>query len=85
MKQIVLMAKYKLTEFYEDSLVLVHGNFSEVLSYKDLDWVLVPIFRNLLTHEMGLEKRNINHEQLTQTENAAHNYILCIKISNGQC
>ena len=39
-----------LTEFYEDILILVFGNFIEVLAYKHLDWLGVPIFRDLFCH-----------------------------------
>lgn len=43
-----------LTEFDEDVLGDVEDDFLEVLAHQDLDWVLVPVLRNVLAHQVRL-------------------------------
>jgi len=47
-----------LTEFNEYILGLVSGNFIKVLSYKNLDWLGIPILWDFLSEEMRLEIKN---------------------------
>lgn len=46
--------KEALTEFHKDVLRGIEGNFLEVLADQNLDGVFVPVFRDVLTHEVGL-------------------------------
>lgn len=43
-----------LTEFDKDVLGGVEDDLLEVLAHQDLDWVLVPVFRNVLAHKVRL-------------------------------
>lgn len=43
-----------LTEFHKDVLRGMEGDLLEVLADQNLDRVFVPVFRDVLTHEVGL-------------------------------
>lgn len=43
-----------LTEFHKDVLRGIKGHLLEVLANQNLDGVFVPVFRDVLAHEVGL-------------------------------
>jgi len=50
-----------LTKLYKDIIGRVEGNLFKVFANQDLDRVLIPVFRNVLTHQMRLQKKNKNN------------------------
>lgn len=47
--------KGRLTEFHKDVLRWIKGNFLEILANQNLNWGFVPVFRDVLAHEVGLQ------------------------------
>jgi len=60
-KQIFLCPEKILTKLYKDIIGRVEGNLFKVFANQDLDRVLIPVFRNVLTHQMRLQKKNKNN------------------------
>lgn len=56
--------KRRLTEFHKDVLWGIKGNFLEVLANQNLNWGFVPVFRDVLAHEVGLQGKT----KLLQTQ-----------------
>lgn len=45
-----------LTEFNKDVLGRIECNLLEIFAHQNLDRVLVPVFRNVLAHEVSLQQ-----------------------------
>lgn len=43
-----------LTEFHKDVLGRIEGNLLKVFADQNFDRVFVPVFRDVLAHEVGL-------------------------------
>lgn len=49
-----VLIKGALTEFHKDILRGIKGDLLKVLADQNLDGVFLPVFRDVLTHEVGL-------------------------------
>ena len=59
-----------LTEFHKDILSRIEGNLFEVLSHQNFDRVFVPVFRDVLAHEMGLKKNTQTNQGINRIKNS---------------